>query len=349
LCGHNLDGIGDIDADINNDGEIQITEAESILGLIVGNQNIDSLEGISSFTSLMLLVCSQNKISTLDMTQNINLQWLICDFNQITSIDLSQNPDLEQLNCTFNQLSSLDLNQNQDLKWLVCWNNQLTNIDVTQNPRLEWLYLDNNQVSSIDITQNPDLEFFTCSQNPIENLDVSQNINLKVLSCSNTEITSLDASTLSNLQALRCDGNQQLLSLNIQNGNNGIISAMFAENNSLLTCITIDNEDGIYPICDTEMNTGWCKDNMASYSENCLLGVENFSQPSFELYPNPTNEFLMILTQEKIQNIKIYSVQKTLVKDVYSFPIDVSELSVGLYFVQVSIKNRVITKKFIKN
>ena len=76
--------------------------------------------------------------------------------------------------------------------------------------------------------------------------------------------------------------------------------------------------------------------------------LRNCFQNSFILYPNPTNGFLMVKAKEEIQSLKIYSIQKTLVKEVSSFPIDISELSAGIYFVQVSIKDKITTKRFIK-
>jgi hypothetical protein len=42
----NNDGFGDADADTNNDGEIQFTEAEAILRLHTNDQNIVSMQGI---------------------------------------------------------------------------------------------------------------------------------------------------------------------------------------------------------------------------------------------------------------------------------------------------------------
>jgi len=65
-----LDGIGDEDADTNDDNEIQVSEVEAILGLIVNNKNIDSLEGIASFTNLVLLLCNFNDLISLDISQN---------------------------------------------------------------------------------------------------------------------------------------------------------------------------------------------------------------------------------------------------------------------------------------
>ena len=47
----------DTKVDANNDGEIQISEAQNLLSLNLSYANISSLEGISSFTNLIELIC----------------------------------------------------------------------------------------------------------------------------------------------------------------------------------------------------------------------------------------------------------------------------------------------------
>ena len=49
--------------DTNNDGEIQVSEAEAVLSLNVSNRAISSLEGIQSFINLEDLFCSNNELS----------------------------------------------------------------------------------------------------------------------------------------------------------------------------------------------------------------------------------------------------------------------------------------------
>ena len=47
-----LDGIYESDADINNDGQIQLSEATIIKRLNVSNNNISNLTGLQSFNNL---------------------------------------------------------------------------------------------------------------------------------------------------------------------------------------------------------------------------------------------------------------------------------------------------------
>ncbi len=85
--------------DTNNDGEIQVSEAEVIISLNVGFKEISSLEGIQSFVNIETLLCSGNLLTTLNISQNINLVELRCGGNLLNNLDLSQNVNLSKLWC----------------------------------------------------------------------------------------------------------------------------------------------------------------------------------------------------------------------------------------------------------
>jgi len=404
-------GIPDSYADTNHDGEIQVSEAESIITLIVNDKNIISLEGIQSFINievlycqynkitnlnfsenpeliklkcqyneitdlnitnnlkleylycsenlianidlshnidLLTLICGDNPLNNLDLYNNINLTGLYCYMNQLTNLNISQNLNLTHLYCPVNQLTSLDVSQNQNLDLLHFSDNQLTVIDVSQNSNLEELLFQNNQISNIDVTQNFNLEVFWCFNNQITNLNVSQNSSLKNLRCHDNFLSSLDLSQNPALMWVYCY-NTQLTNLNIKNGNNSNIETMLAFDNPNLICIQVDDENATYPICDLNIPyNGWCKDNWAAYNENCNLGIEDYLQNSFTIFPNPTQDILFIESHHPIENVKVYNLQGQLIKEVLSKIVDVSQLTNGLYFVQVAYEGKSVTKKFIK-
>jgi len=116
--------------DTNNDGQIQVTEAESVINLNVFGKYISSLEGIQSFNNLEALNCAYNQLSSLNISQNLNLEILFCSSNQLSNLDISQNLNIETLDCSDNQLGSLDVSQNMDLLYLYCVNNQLTSLNI---------------------------------------------------------------------------------------------------------------------------------------------------------------------------------------------------------------------------
>lgn len=135
--------------DTNNDGEIQVGEAEAVLDLNLVFKNILSMEGIQSFINLETLFCSSNQLSSLNMSQNLNLYLLSCGQNQISDLDVGQNLNLTTLVANNNQLSELDLSQNLILRLLACSNNQLSSLDLSHNINLEHLECMDNQLTSL--------------------------------------------------------------------------------------------------------------------------------------------------------------------------------------------------------
>ncbi len=138
-----IDGIPgpDIDADINNDGEIQLIEAQAVInGLYVPGRNIASLEGIGSFSNLISLYCESNLLTELDLSQNLNLEYLDCgNGNLFSSLDLSEIPSIRGLRCVFSNLTSLIISNNLNLISIRCNSNELTNIDLSGAPNLIFL------------------------------------------------------------------------------------------------------------------------------------------------------------------------------------------------------------------
>ena len=211
------DDIADSDADINNDGEIQVSEAEAVEWLDVGfpvllglPNHIQTLDGIEYFTNLKKLDCEINSIESINVTQLLNLEYLNCRGNGLTNLNVSNNPNLTFLWCTDNFLNSLNITQNPNLELLRCSHNQLTELDVTQNPNLNSLTFVNNQISTIDISQNLLLELIYISQNLISNLDLTAQSNLITLYCGINNLSEIDISN--NLNLITVDISQNNIS-----------------------------------------------------------------------------------------------------------------------------------------
>ncbi|XOL41913.1 hypothetical protein KCTC32420_02300 [Aequorivita nionensis] len=293
--------------DINNDGEIQVSEAEAANQIRVNDFGIVSMEGLEYF---------------------INIVKLYCNKNQIEILDISQNTKLEQLECYENQITTLDFTNNPYLRFLWSEDNPLQTLNVTSNPSLEFLYSHNCLLQELDVSNNPNLQELDIDFNQISTLDLSQNINLYSLYAWNNE----------------------LISLNLQNGNNTIIGTMQVFDNPNLTCIQVD--DVIFansqPCGYPNNYNGWCKDETASYSESCLIGTQDFTTIDFQLFPNPTGNFLNIQSKENVESVKIYTTQGILIMEVSSKNVDVSQLTAGLYLIQITAHGKSLTEKFIK-
>jgi len=352
--------------DINDDGEIQVSEAELVTSLVLVNLGIMSLEGISSFTNIIDIYIESNPLVSLDFSQNTNLEVIHCNDNELVSLNVSQNQNIRILECVNNSITSIDVSQNLNLLELWCGINNISNLDVTNNVNLEKLSFMDNEISEIDVTENVNITLLSFIDTNINNIDISQNINLEVLFCdvnelselnvsqnpnlkrlsvTNNLLTNLDISQNPNLEKINCDNNF-LQNLNIKNGNNLNFVFMFANNNPNLTCIQVDDVDyANSQDCDINL---WCKDDWATYSEECILGVEDYNLISFTIYPNPAQDILNIETQQPIETLKIYNLQGQLIKEDSTHSINVSQLNAGLYFVQLTLEGKTVTKKFLK-
>jgi hypothetical protein len=109
----NGDEFGDSSIDLNNDGEIQITEANNVENMAISsNLTYSSIYDLYQFTNLKRLsIFGGNGLLEISNLNLVNLEHIrISDFNTITNIDLS---DLSNLNSIFieglNGLQSLNV------------------------------------------------------------------------------------------------------------------------------------------------------------------------------------------------------------------------------------------------
>lgn len=145
------DGKADSDADINNDGQIQISEVQNLTFLDVSAKKIKSLQGIQHFTNLTALDCYKNELKALDISQNKKLEVLFCFDNQIEVLDLSNNTRLIEVGCRGNNIEKLDLSQNRNLKIIYCYKNNLNQLSLKNG--------NNNNISTMWAFNNPNLKY----------------------------------------------------------------------------------------------------------------------------------------------------------------------------------------------
>ncbi|GIZ08632.1 T9SS type A sorting domain-containing protein [Flavobacterium sp. UMI-01] len=89
-----------IKIDVNNNGEIEVSEATAVQELVIDNANISNLEGISYFTSLTELSCQNNLFSSID----------ISGISELVSLNLDNNPNLVSINVNNNKIKFLNPN-----------------------------------------------------------------------------------------------------------------------------------------------------------------------------------------------------------------------------------------------
>jgi len=153
----NNDGSGDVDADANNDGEIEESEVANIINLYINNRSISSLEGISFFDSLELLWCPENTITTVDLSLNSALRIINCEFNQLVALDVSNNPEIIYIKCNSNQISDIDLSSNVLLQEFYISDNLISELDISNNPNVGQLVIQDSDINTIFMKNGDDL------------------------------------------------------------------------------------------------------------------------------------------------------------------------------------------------
>lgn len=141
---------GDVDADANNDGEIQVSEALSVTKLILNNNNISSLTGIEYFTNLVSLEVGNNPLLTLNL-QMPSLKKLTCHNAQLTELMVDGLPNLEEFYCGDNWITYLDLSATNVFQ-----------LNVSNNPNLVWVNIRNGVLNGCIILLMPGVDY-TCA------------------------------------------------------------------------------------------------------------------------------------------------------------------------------------------
>ncbi len=231
-----------IKIDVNNNQEIEVSEALAVYRLNISYSEITSVEGIQFFT---------------------NLTFLVCKDNQIESLDLTMFPNLTGVNATNNALTSLNIAGLSALTWVECHNSQLTGINLDGVTNLQSLACANNQITSFDFSDTPNLTSLFCRSNQLAELDLSGLTQLTALDCAHNFLTDLNLSSNPLTSAIFCHDNQ-LVTLNVKNGNPCPFSTDFSNNPGLLYICTdgidttvIQNKINLYNYTNCNFN-GYC-------------------------------------------------------------------------------------------
>ena len=297
--------------DLNNDGELQESEAKGIFSLSSVDLDIETLTGVETFENLSTLKVYNNNLTSLDLSENTNLKVLECQGNMIS--DLQLGGELEFLNCSNNNLESMILASTPFLRILLCRGNQLTYLETSSLISLEGLdasfnnlssiFLDNNvslinldlsdnDLDTLNITENEDLKYFDCSNNLIPSLDLSQNSLLIEAYLSQNMLSSLDFTANPDLQKLYCgdnnisllflEANDELKTLSCRNNN---IASLFLEGKEHL--FTLDCSGNLLPA----INLSDCVDlGLLDCSSNSIANLDLSSNPNISFLDCSENE-----------------------------------------------------------
>lgn len=276
----------DLGYDNQIDGQVLDSNIDTITVLDLSFSNIADLSGIEGFVSLKYLDLEVNDLTTMDISQNNALLEINCKWNALYTIDVSQNINLEVLDCDWNFLTSINTAGASSLQYLSCFSNYLNQIDVSQNLQLKELRLAYGYISSLDVSALSNLELLACGGMPLQEIDVTNNPNLQVLSIVNCPISNLDLSQNGALTQLFAHNDSLLTCINLNNGNNINMSYMQAYSDPSLFCIQVD--DSIYSANTWTWQNGSINMGM-TFSESCFndcmtyLGIEEINLGPKEL------------------------------------------------------------------
>lgn len=202
--------------DANNDGEVQVLEAQQVSYLRLYDLSINDLTGIEAFTNLTELHCSKLNLSTLNISTLISLKLLNCSENQLNNLDISEQVALETLTCSFNNFTALDFTTNLNLMKISCSSNNLSTLNLSNLSALSQVSCNNNILTSIFFPTNSNIIGLDCSANQLTNLDLLNLNNLTYIDCFDNDFTSLEFENFPNLIQIIC-GNSELANLNFDN------------------------------------------------------------------------------------------------------------------------------------
>lgn len=287
----NGDNIGDSDADLNNDGEIDVSEALIVKSLDVKGSQISNLEGILNFRNISFLNCNGNQMLTSLNVQGLtNLSILYCGGNHLASLDINGLTNLSFLSCPFNQLTSLNLQGLTNLTDLDCRNNKITFLNVQSLVILTSLYCTSNQLTSLDVNDLINLKYLDCDENQLTSLTVKGLTNLTELYCRSNQLKTLNLQDLTNLRYLYCEYNK-LNTLNLH----GLTKLTYLTcTDNQLTSLNIkgtnlpyarfENNPNLNFICCDENRINIIKTSAISNGQNCEVNSYCTFTPGGKFY-----------------------------------------------------------------
>ena len=389
----NNDAVGVHYLDVSNQyiQDLSGIEAFTNLKKLNCSYNILSSLNISQNSHLEEINANDNIINSIDLSQNTKLHKVQINSNQLSSIDVSANFSLEDLSVSLNNLTVLDVSANSSLEFLGCYANQIQELDLLNNSQLKYLHVDFNELEELDVSQNVNLNTLTCSNNNLNNLAVAQNTELNYLDCRNNNLTSLDIgintqlkrlfisdnnineidlsnapelllfyARFNNLSALdisnnpdlkwiKCEGNN-LSMVDFRNGNNSHISEFVMTQNSNLSCIYVDDAEASFL-------DNWIIDDVSAFVEDesaCeALSVSEANKFTFQIFPNPATEHVIVSIQTKGATFELYSIKGQLIhSQILNFGnnyVPLNNYSTGLYLAKIITESTLETKKLLLN
>ncbi len=295
--------------DANNDDEISVQEAASVIRLNLAYAQINNLEGLQFFINLKYFESYFSNFTTfnyptlvnleelnlinsvgtsplvnVNLVANINLKKLSL-YSLTTSLDLSNNINLRDVYIYSPNLTAFNVNNLVNLKNLSYYGKMAT-IDISDCINLLTLSCtgssqsfftpEENQLTSIDLSAQTRLVDLFIAGNNLTSLDLSNCPNLENVAISSNQITTLNIDNVDYVKTFYCDDNL-LTSLNVDNMFN--LQVLYCNNNQLTSLSTKNDiiEEFIYFFGNPNLASICCDDNEVVYMRNQCLQNNNDS------------------------------------------------------------------------
>lgn len=175
---------------------------------------------------------------------------------------------------------------------------------------LQTLNASNNLLTEIDVKNNLSLSDLNLSTNQLQSIDLNRNVNLTSIQLQNNSFKSLHFIKNKALTALNVSNNQ-LITLNVKNENNAIITSFNALNNPNLLCVLVDNT--------TYSDLNWTqKDETSSYnSDSCDATLTYVPDTEFEKYLETNGLGNNIANDHYVETSKLAPVINLIINDLH--------------------------------
>ncbi|WP_130734264.1 T9SS type A sorting domain-containing protein [Flavobacterium sp. J27] len=280
--------------DTNNDGEIQLSEAQeivhlNIMGSIGANGGIQSLQGLEAFYNLGFFNCNYNQLTSVDVSIFPNLNQFYSTNGILSSINLSNCNNLQSLDISYNQLTSVDLSQCPNLSNLSVRNNSLTTLDLSNNDAITSIIAFTNNLTSFSLQNKNFMRTLLIGFNQLTSLEL---VNLPImyrLQAQNNNLTEIDLSTIAyqiepnnlpaaNILDIYLNNNVNLNVINLKNGfanSNVELGSDNVSNMQQYICIDTSDNYTYFTTTDTPVVNTYCSfDPGGDY--NTIAGVVQY-------------------------------------------------------------------------
>ncbi|TLX23416.1 T9SS type A sorting domain-containing protein [Chryseobacterium indologenes] len=293
--------------DTNNDGEIQVSEAQNISKLVLTNTLINDITGIKNFTNLTSFnVTGNSSLTILDLSNMTPLKELTCFSNGLNTINIQGCNQLASFSFSNNggTISNLGFLQNIPLKKLiVSANSHLESADLSNLTSLEDIFFgesSNPNFTTLNLTNNINLKKIYIIKPNLTSLTYSTLSKLEYVNIQKTKVTSLDFTSSPLLNDISLDKNSLLNSLNIQNNNN--LEYATVAMSPLLTSISIHNKPNLLGL--TISGTGITALDLTGLTSMFSLSLGNNKITSMDFSP-ATNLIFLSLGEDFLTSVDI--------------------------------------------